>query len=42
MGADFDVLIQKNRNTGYFTLVNSIDKGTVHNLVINNILKFYI
>ena len=37
-----DVLIQKNRNTGYFTLVNYIDKGTVHNLVINNILKFYI
>jgi len=36
------VLIQKNRNTGYFTLVNSTDKGTVHNLVINNILKFYI
>jgi len=37
-----DLLIQKNRNTGYFSLLNSIDKGTVHNLVINNILKFYI
>jgi len=30
-----DVLIQKNRNTGYFTLVNSTDKGTVHNLAIS-------
>ena len=37
-----DLLIQKNRNTAYFSLLNSLDKGVVHNLVINNILKFYI
>jgi hypothetical protein len=37
-----DLLIQKNRNTSYFSLLNSIYKGTLDNLVINNILKFYI
>jgi len=37
-----DLLNTKNRNTAYFSLLNSLDKGVVHNLVINNILKFYI
>ena len=37
-----DRLIQENRNRMSFSLPNDIDKATVHNLVINHILKFYI
>ena len=37
-----DRLIQENRNRMSFNLPNDIDKATVHNLVINHILKFYI
>ena len=37
-----DRLIQENKNRISFILPNDIDKATVHNLVVNNILKFYI
>jgi hypothetical protein len=37
-----DRLIQENKNRISFILINDIDKAIVHNLVINNILKFYI
>jgi len=37
-----DRLIQEKKNSTSFILPNDIDKATVHNLVINNILKFYI
>ena len=37
-----DRLIQENKNRISLILPNDIDKATVHNLVVNNILKFYI
>lgn len=37
-----DRLIQENKNRTSLILPNEIDKATVHNLVVNNILKFYI
>jgi hypothetical protein len=37
-----DRLIQENKNRIFLILPNDIDKATVHNLVVNNILKFYI
>ena len=37
-----DRLIQENKNRISLILPNDIDKATVHNLMVNNILKFYI
>lgn len=37
-----DRLIQENKNRISLILPNDMDKATVHNLVVNNILKFYI
>ena len=38
----WDRIIHKNLNRISLILPNDIDKATVHNLVVNNILKFYI
>ena len=37
-----DRLTQEKKNRISLILPNDIDKATVHNLVVNNILKFYI
>ena len=37
-----DRLIQENKNRISLILPNDMDKATVHNLVVNNILKLYI